>query len=125
MEVMIAGGILFMCLFAILALVSTSLRSARLLQTTKLDASMVAAQLYIEMTRTNQVTDMSGSGDFGDAFPNVRYEWELEEIETNGLCQFNVLVLSRSGGRGTDSHVTMLLYLPNLRQTGFGRGVRR
>ena len=43
-EVTIAAGILFMCLFAILALLSNTLRNARSLQRTTLDAGMLAAE---------------------------------------------------------------------------------
>jgi len=45
LEVMIASGILFLCLFAILQLLSSSLRGARILQRTTVDAGMRAGEL--------------------------------------------------------------------------------
>ena len=44
LEVMIASGIFFMTVFAILAMVSSVLRNARSLRRVELDAGMVAAQ---------------------------------------------------------------------------------
>src|SRR5580692_2494919 len=41
LEVMIAAGIFFMCIFAILSLVSTNIRNARLLQEPQVDAGML------------------------------------------------------------------------------------
>ena len=114
-EVMIAAGILFMCLFAILALLANSLRNARALQHKTLDAGMAAAQLYVQLTSTNQVSEGRGSGDFGDLYPHSRYDYDLQEIATNGLCQLDVVVRER--GQPTESRMTMLLFLPNLRKT--------
>src|SRR5215467_4098981 len=55
-EVMIACGIFFMATFAILALVSTTLRNARALQRGDVDAGMAAAQIY-QTLRTNRQTE--------------------------------------------------------------------
>jgi Tfp pilus assembly protein PilV len=114
-EVMIAAGILFLCLFAILALLANSLRNARALQRRPLDAGMAAAQLYAQLTSTNQAWAGRGSGDFGDLYPHAKYEFELTEIATNGLCQLDVWVRERD--QPTDSRMTLLLFLPNLRRT--------
>src|SRR6185369_14176005 len=65
-EVMIACGIFFMATFAILALVSTTLRNARALQRGEVDAGMAAAQVY-QILKTNKVQQGSMSGDFDDA----------------------------------------------------------
>ena len=51
LEVMIACGLFFMCVFAILAMVSSVLRNARSLRRVELDAGMVAAQVC----RTNKL----------------------------------------------------------------------
>jgi len=118
-EVMIAAGILFACLFAILALLANSLRNARALQRKSADAGMAAAQLYVQLTSTNQVYEGRGSGDFGDLYPDARYDYELQEIATNGLCQLDIVVTERS--QATESRMTMLIFLPNLRKTGAPR----
>src|SRR5437870_12417598 len=64
MEVLIASGIFFICMFAILGLVSQTLRNARILRTTRVDAGMIAAQL----TLTNKLYEGSESGDFGNYY---------------------------------------------------------
>jgi type II secretory pathway pseudopilin PulG len=112
-EVMIAAGILFACLFAILGLVSNCLRNARTLQQHKhVDAGMAAAMLYVQFTTTNRVSEGSGRGDFGDAYPDYSYDWNLQEIETNHLCQLDVAV-RKSGGK-PESSTSIYLYVPSL-----------
>src|SRR5262245_56476351 len=66
LEVMIACGIFFMCVFAILALVSNTLRGARSLRRIDVDAGMVSAQLF----KTNRIIEGVESGDFGNAYPD-------------------------------------------------------
>lgn len=53
LEVMIACGILFMAVFTILALVSSTLRNARSLRRVEVDAGMVAAQMF----KTNRLSE--------------------------------------------------------------------
>src|SRR5574342_7370 len=79
MEVMIACGIFFMATFAILALVSTTLRNARGLQRRDVDAGMAAAQVY-ETLKTNRLEQGSLSGDLGDTYPGYSWEagWDLD-----------------------------------------------
>jgi hypothetical protein len=124
LEVMIAGGILFMCLFAILALVANGLRNAAILQHQRVDASMAAALLTVQFSTTNQVSEGSGTGDFGKDYPDYRYDWELTQIGTNGLCTLDIVVHGRSLNKKVESELTTLLYLPNLQQTGSFGGTR-
>lgn len=114
-EVMIASGIFFMCMFVILGLVASALRNARRLQRRPVDAGTAAAQLYVQFTTTNQVSEGSGEGDFGDAYPGYRYMWNLREVASNDLCQLDVTVQRDTGGNPQQSKMSMLLYLPNLR----------
>src|SRR5499427_655634 len=93
-EVMIACGIFFMATFAILALVSTTLRNARALQRGDVDAGMAAAQIY-QLLKTNRQADISGSGDFGDDYPGDTYEFSSGEYMTNGLLQVDIQVNRR------------------------------
>ena len=79
-EVMVASGILFMCLFAVLAVLSNGLRNARALQRRTLDPGMAAAELYTQFTTTNRIGACSGSGDFGDVYPDYRYSYDLWEV---------------------------------------------
>ena len=67
LEVMIACGIFFMAVFAILAMVSSVLRNARSLRRVELDAGMVAAQVC----NTNKLYEGTESGDFGNLYPGL------------------------------------------------------
>lgn len=113
-EVMIAGGILFMCLFAILALVANGLRNARALQATKTDPrASIASQLYFELTHTNNISQQSGSGEFGD----YTYDWDLTQLETNGLCELDISVGPSDMVPSSASKLQVVMYLPQMRQT--------
>src|SRR5438445_9699359 len=93
LEVMIACGIFFIGVFAILALVSSTLRNAQRLRRVEVDAGMVAAQLF----KTNRLNQGIESGDFGDLFRD--YSWETTTDEafpfTNGLWQVDIIVRKR------------------------------
>jgi Tfp pilus assembly protein PilV len=109
LEVMIALGIFFMAIFTILALVSTSLRSARSLRRIEVDAGMVAAQLLI---KTNRFTEGSESGDFGQLYADYSWEYDCNMVETNGLMQFDIKVFRRGSSQPVDA-MSMLLFSPD------------
>jgi hypothetical protein len=117
LEVMIALGIFFMAVFAILALVSNTLRNARALQRIEIDAGMVAA----EITKTNRFTEGTESGDFGDHYEEYSYNYTTYEAATNGLWRADI-VLSRSGlGQPSDT-MSILLFSPESSSGPFGGG---
>jgi Tfp pilus assembly protein PilV len=118
-EVMVAAGILFMCLFAILALLSTSLRNARALQHIPVDASMLAAELSL----TNKLFEGSASGDFEDLYPDYEWTREIQEVATNGLFQVDFTVYRRPQ-RTVESHMTVLLFRPESPAGSMGGGLR-
>lgn len=120
-EVMIACGIFFMATFAILALVSTTLRNARALQRGDVDAGMAASQIY-QMLKTNRVAELSGSGDFGDAYPDYSYQYETEQYQSNGLLQVDIVVNRRDLKKPVDA-LTIWVYNPDAR-AGFGPNFR-
>jgi Tfp pilus assembly protein PilV len=109
-EVMIAMGIFFMAVFAILALVTTNLRNARNLLKQRVDASMLISQLSL----TNQLTAGSDSGDFGELYPGYRWTSDITEI-TNGLFQVEYLVTGPPipGSDPAQTHMSVLLWRPN------------
>jgi hypothetical protein len=110
MEVLIAGGILFMCLFAILALVSSSLSNARSLQKVPVDpAGMLAAGASLGQ----KLQEGSDSGDFAGLYPDYRWISQTNEVGTNGLFQVEFAVYKRSGERSVQSHMCILLYRPD------------
>jgi hypothetical protein len=109
LEVMIACGIFFMAVFAILAMVSNVLRNARGLRRTPLDAGMVAAQV----SNTNKLTEGTQSGDFGNMYQD--YSWESDTYEppgaTNGLWQVDIVVRRRGVQKPVDV-MSIWLYRP-------------
>ena len=115
LEVMIASGIFFMCIFAILAMVSGLLRNARSLRRIELDAGMVAAQVG----NTNKLTEGTESGDFGNLYPGYSWETDTYEAETNGLWQVDIVV-RRHGIPQPVDQMSIFLYRPES-QSGFGR----
>jgi hypothetical protein len=120
MEVMIASGIFFMAMFAILALVSSTLRNARGLQHGEVDAGMVAAML----SKTNRVTEGGDSGDFGDSYPDFSWETESFEADTNGLWQVDIKVLRRGSQQPVDT-MSIWVYSPDSKSSAFGAATIR
>ena len=109
LEVMIALGIFFMCIFAILEVVATNLRAARKLQDQPVDVSLLIADLY----QTNKLEEGSDSGDFGDLFPGYKWENQITLMATNGLFKVEYLVTHPGGGANTEQHMTVLLWRPD------------
>jgi hypothetical protein len=116
MEVMIASGIFFMCIFAILAMVSSVLRNARSLRRTELDAGMVAAKM---VGTTNKLSEGTESGDFGNLYPDYSYETASYEAGTNGLWQVDIVVRRRGVPQPVDS-MSIYVFSPES-STALGR----
>jgi Tfp pilus assembly protein PilV len=109
LEVMVAAGILFICLFAILGLLANTLRNARALQNRSVDAGMLAAELSL----TNKLYEGEDSGDFGELYPDYRWSREVKLASTNGLFQVDFTVTHRSRNeRPTESHMSVLMFRP-------------
>jgi Tfp pilus assembly protein PilV len=98
LEVMIACGVFFMAMFAILALVSNLLRNAQYLRHVEVDAGIVAAQLY----KTNKLSEGIDSGDFGDAYKGYSWKTDSREAATNGLWQVDILVTKQGQSEPVD-----------------------
>jgi hypothetical protein len=107
LEVMIACGIFFIAVFAILGLVSNCLRNARALRHIEVDAGMVAAQLY----KTNKLTEGVLSGDFGDTYHDYSWETLTQEAATNGLYQVDIVVRKRGLANPVDT-MSVWIYSP-------------
>lgn len=105
LEVMIALGIFFMALFAILGVVTQGLRSARSLNQVGPTAGMVAA----ETAMTNRLYEGVESRDFGDLYPDYSWTREISLFGTNGLFEVNIAVLK---GNQVHSTLTLLLFRP-------------
>jgi len=119
-EVMVALGIFFMAMFAILGLVSNSIRNARALQRKTVDAGMVAAELSL----TNKLTEGLETGDFGDLYPEFEWTRDIYEVQTNGLFQVDMIVQRQAGGT-VESQMSILLFRPESPQGSLSRGTLR
>lgn len=126
-EVMIAVAILCACVFAILSVVGTGLRGARVLQQPDVDPSMVAGLLSL----TNKLTEGEDSGDFDTVAPGVYpgYTWysTTYEVASNGLFKIDLTVRHNEGGKAQESSMSFLLYRPESQTSmnGFRGGLRR
>jgi Tfp pilus assembly protein PilV len=107
LEVMLAVVIFFMAVFVVLDLMSQCLRSARALQTPRVDATSLAAELSL----TNRLTESGASGDFGDIYPGYTWQQEVSLASTNGLYQVDYIVFNPR--QQVESTMSILLYRPD------------
>lgn len=110
LEVMIACGIFFMATFSILALVANTLRNARGLQKGDVDAGMAAAQVA-QILKTNKLTEVTLSGDFGDSYKDYTWAAESHEFDTNGLLQVDIIVNRRGLQKPVDG-LQIMVFAP-------------
>src|ERR1043165_5793294 len=108
LEVMIALALFFMAMFAILQLISGTLRNARALQQNEPDPGMLAAQLAL----TNILTEARDSGDFGKIYPGYRWEQDVYPVGSNGLFEADFTVSRRMRRQNVETHLSVLLYRP-------------
>jgi Tfp pilus assembly protein PilV len=118
LEVMVATAVLFACVFAILAVVATGLKGARVLQEPEVDITALAGMLSL----TNRVSEGSTSGDFEEIapglYPDWRWERDVYEVSTNGLFKVDFLV-TKQGSRA-EQRLSILLYRPDSQSGPFG-----
>jgi Tfp pilus assembly protein PilV len=110
-EVMIAAGLFFMATFAILLLVSATLPNARALQRGDVDAGVAASQVC-QLLKTNRQIEISGSGDFGEAYPDYSFEFASSECRSNGLLRVQIVV-KRRGSISPIDVATIWVYDPD------------
>jgi len=121
LEVMIAVGVLFMCLFGVLALLTNSLASARRLQTHRdIDTGSIAGMIYVQLINTNSLNEGPIDVDLEDMFPGSKCNADLTEVGTNGLCQVDFDV-ERNQKLEAQSH--FFIYLPNMKVGGISKNL--
>jgi len=108
---MLAAGLFFMATLAILLLVSATLRNARALQRGDVDAGMAASQVC-QLLKTNRQIEISGSGDFGEAYPDYSFEFASSEYRSNGLLRVEIVVKRRGSISPVDT-TTIWVYDPD------------
>ncbi len=111
LEVMIAAGMFFLAVFAILGLVSASLGNARRLQRPQVDASPVlalyaATNSYVEGTEHGNLSDILGKG-----YENYEWTSDITEVATNHLYSVRV-VIQANGNREVVSDLSTILFGP-------------
>lgn len=124
LEVMIATAVLFACVFAILSVVASGLKGARVLQEPEVDISALAGLL----SQTNRLTEGMMSGDFEEIapglYPDWRWEREIYEVSTNGLFQVDFRATKLGGA--AEQRLSILLYRPDSQSGPIGgRGLGR
>ena len=112
LEVMFAVAAFFAASFAILALVSTSLQSARMLQQPMVDAGEVASWL----SQTNSLVEGDESGDLSDLlgkkYQDYNWTYDVQEAQSNKLFQVDFVVQRDSGDKPVVSKMSILLFRP-------------
>lgn len=121
LEVMIAMAIFFMCVFAILGLVSQGMANARRLHRLDVDPTGALAELSL----TNQLTEgplpIEITSSFELMYPGYTIDGEVYEVATNGLFQIDFVLAGSMGGKPVVTHHSALLFRPLSRPSGFGR----
>jgi prepilin-type N-terminal cleavage/methylation domain-containing protein len=113
MEVMIAIAVFCIGVFAILGLVASVMRDARLINKPMVDAGVVASQI----ANTNSLVEIQGtSGDLseflGDNYKGYAYVYEIDEVESNHLYHAQIAVTSDTPGKPVVSKMDILLFRP-------------
>jgi len=112
LEVMIAVGIFFVAVFAILNLVSSALANARRLQRPLVDASALVSQISL----TNKLREGTYSGNLGDMLGKTYqdYNWmgEIREVGSNHLYSAEYVIRNARGGQEIISHTSTLFFRP-------------
>ena len=124
LEVLIAMGLFFLAVFAILDATNQSLRAARSLQINLPDASAFAANLYLTNRLEEGRTPLSFLDVYeADLYPGFTCEQEITEVATNGLFQVDFVISGTSAGRPIVLTNTLLLWRPEA--TSVRPGLRR
>jgi Tfp pilus assembly protein PilV len=113
MEVMIAIGIFCVGVFAILGLVASVMRGARLLDKPMVDAGAIAG----EIAQTNQLVEATGiNGDLsdflGDNYRGYTYTYDITEEQSNKLFRVDLQLQSDAPGKPVISKMSVLFYRP-------------
>lgn len=121
LEVMIAVGLFFMCVFAILGVVTRSLNQARNLTPFQVDANSALAELALTNRLEEGTLPMPIIQHFEELHPGYTVEGTITEVATNGLFQVDLMVGGLTGSKKiVQSTTSALLWRPYSRPRGFG-----
>lgn len=128
MEVMIAVAIFFMCIFAILNIVSQGLNNARALHRLDIDPLSALAELSLTNRLTEGPLPMEITANFADMYPGYELVGEVYEVKTNGLFRIDFVVSGAPDGKPISTRHSALLFRPQSPpggMSGMGGGLRR
>lgn len=125
LEVMIAMGIFFMAIFAILGLVAQNLQIARSLSLGEIDVSTVAVELTLQTLTNRDMAEGLVSGDFGETYPGASWSANLYLVASNasglgtrssagGLFQADITITWPQNNLLKEKQASLLLYRPQL-----------
>src|SRR5689334_20825337 len=124
LEVMIAVGVLFMCLFAVLALTSNSLRSARKIQLHKdLDAGSFVGYFYVVLANTNRIDPGPADIDLGDLFPGYKTALDCEPYMETNYNLWDVEYDVAEPTRKAEVHGHFYVFNPNVQKGGISKSL--
>ncbi|HTI70459.1 MAG TPA: prepilin-type N-terminal cleavage/methylation domain-containing protein [Candidatus Limnocylindria bacterium] len=109
-EVAVASAVLAIALFALIGVCAHAMRIARRLDMNHVDCTSLAA----EFSLSNRVDEPDQSGDFGNLHPGYQWQTHSEEVGTNGLIQRDFIVFSSFDKQGTERHLSVYYYNPNI-----------
>lgn len=113
MEVMIAIGVFCIGVFAILDVVASVMRGARLLDKPMVDAGCVAGEIALTNSLVEVQYESGDLSDFlGDQYKGYPYEYAIVEEQSNKLFRADILVHSDAPGKPVVSKMSILLYRP-------------
>lgn len=124
LEVMIAVAIFFMCVFAILGVVSQGLANARRLHRLDVDPGGALAELALTNRLTEGPLPMEIVSTFELMHPGYTLSGEIYEVATNGLFQVDFVVGGVVENRPVITEYSVLLFRPQSQPSGLG-GLRR
>ncbi len=117
-------GLFFITVFAILGLVSNTLRNARFLQHVDVDPSSFVACL----ANTNKLYegryDLDSFPELEDVYKDYTGWADCREVGTNGLFEVDFTLQRRGHGRPTDSTMSVLFFRPESPTSRFGPTIR-
>ena len=120
MEVMIAVAIFFMCIFAILNIVSQGLSNARALHRLDIDPLSALAELSLTNRLTEGPLPMEIVTSFQEMYPEHELAGEVYEVRTNGLFQVDFTVTGKAGSKVVTTRHSALLFRPQSQPGGGG-----
>jgi hypothetical protein len=74
--------------------------------------AIMAASQVCQLLKTNRQIEISGSGDFGEAYPDYSFEFASSEYRSNGLLRVEIVVKRRGSISPVDT-TTIWVYDPD------------